>query len=246
MNAGKKPTKTKMRHIMKSLLVPALVLGAARAVQAQHIEAGALGTTQGSQLYFENGATYVAGSGYVKPLTYSSTGRYAGYLNGGITFTALPATSTFEPANPNAAALGSFLELGIVSVQGPTGGAFQFWEGADQGGGAGWSVSYQVGYSVATPSFTWDLSDPATAGGPGEDPYGHLHGRRFTVTGGTGTYTVGFQIVDTSFNGAGGGPIHTPSETYYVQFNAVPEPSEYAAMAGVTLVGFALWRRRKA
>jgi hypothetical protein len=235
-----------MKHTLKSLLLPALLMGAAAAVQAQHIEAGAMGTTQGSQLYFENGATYVAGSGYLQRMTLATTGRYAGYVNTSITFTALSRLGGAEEASPNAAALGSFLELGIVSVQGPTGGAFQFWEGTGQGGGAGWNVSYEVGYSVSTPTFTWDLSNPATAGDPGEDPYGHLHGRRFTVTGAQGTYTVGFQIVDTSVNGAGGGPIHTPSETYYVEFNAVPEPSEYAAMAGVTLAGFALWRRRKA
>lgn len=229
---------------MKSLLLPALVLGVAGAAQAQHIEAGALGTTQGSQLYFENGATYVAGSGYVQQMSYASTGRYAGYINTSITFTALSRLGELDTASPNAAALGSFLELGIVSVQGPTGGAFQFWEGTAQGGLAGWNVSYATGYNVTTPEFTWDLSSPATAGDAGEDPYGHLHGRRFTVTGAQGTYTVGFQIVDTSVNGTGGGPIHTPSETYYVQFNAVPEPSEYAAMAGAALVGFAVWRRR--
>jgi hypothetical protein len=236
-----------MQSALKKTLLSGLILAGAMAAQAQHVDAGALGTSQGSQLYFENGATYVAGSGYVRTLTYSTTGRYAGTYNGGLTFTALSRLGGDEPASPNAAALGSFLELGIVSVSGPAGGNFQFWEGADQGGGSSPLVSFTSGYSASTPTITWDLSDPATAGDAGEDPYGHLHGRRFSVTGQTGTYTVGFQLVDTSVNGTGGGPIHSPSDVYYVQFSAtpVPEPSDYAAIAGVSLVGFALWRRRR-
>jgi MYXO-CTERM domain-containing protein len=59
-----------------------------------------------------------------------------------------------------------------------------------------------------------------------------------------GSYTVGFKIVDTSVNGTGGGPIHSASETFLVNFTAVPEPEEYAAVAAAALVGFALWRRR--
>jgi hypothetical protein len=223
-----------------------LFLAGAAAVQAQHIEAGALGTTQGSQLYFENGASFVTGSGYTQPMNLATTGRTAGYPTAsGPTFPALSRLGDLDVASPNAAALGSFLELGIVSVSGPTGGAFQFWEGASYGGGATPTISFPVGYSVGTPTFTFDLSDPATAGDAGEDPFGHLHGRRFTVTGAVGSYTVGFQILDTSVNGAGGGPIHTPSETFFLTYSAVPEPPEYAALAGAALVGFAVWRRRQ-
>lgn len=40
----------------------------------------------------------------------------------------------------------------------------------------------------------------------GEDPYGHVHGRVFTLDR-PGLYTVGFRIHDTSANGVGGGPL---------------------------------------
>jgi MYXO-CTERM domain-containing protein len=224
------------------ILLPA-VLGAVlgtTAVQAQHINAGALGTNQGDQLYFENGASFVNTSGYTKTLTYATTGTYVGYIQGSITFTASARTALGgETPSPTAAALGSFLELGIVSVTGPDGGQFAFWDA----GATTPTFSYASGFSVASPVSTWDLSDPATAGDPGEDPFGHLHGRRLTATV-PGSYTVGFKIVDTSVNGTGGGPIHSASETFLVNFTAVPEPEEYAAVAAAALVGFALWRRR--
>lgn len=221
------------------LLAVAGALAGTAALQAQHINAGALGTDQGDQLYFENGASFVNTSGYTKTLTYATTGTYVGYIQGSITFTALARTAeSGETPSANAAALGSFIELGIVSVTGPDGGQFAFWDT----GATTPSFSYASGFSVGSPTATWDLSDPATAGDPGEDPFGHLHGRRLTATA-PGSYTVGFQLVDTSSNGTGGGPIHTPSDVFYVNFTAVPEPEEYAAIAAAGLVGFALWRR---
>lgn len=104
-----------MNHTARTSLLAGLFLAgtAAISVNAQHINAGALGTSQGDQLYFANGAAFVAGSGFVKPLTYSSTGAYAGYINGSITFTALSRLGVLDTASPNAAALGSFLEIGI-------------------------------------------------------------------------------------------------------------------------------------
>ena len=56
-------------------------------------------------------------------------------------------------------------------------------------------------------------------GSPGSDPYGHIHGRRFTATT-PGVYKVTLQAVDTSTNGTSGGPIHRPSEELPVCFQA--------------------------
>lgn len=222
------------------LLAVAGALAGPAALQAQHINAGALGTDQGDQLYFENGASFVNTSGYTKSLTYATSGTYVGYIQGSITFTALARTAeSGETPSVNAAALGSFVEMGIVSVTGPVGGQFAFWDT----GATTPTFSYASGFTVGSPASTWDLSDPATAGDAGEDPFGHLHGRRLTATV-PGSYTVGFQLVDTSVNGTGGGPIHSASDVFYVNFTAVPEPEEYAAIAAAGLVGFALWRRR--
>jgi hypothetical protein len=63
----------------------------------------------------------------------------------------------------------------------------------------------------------WRLSE--SDGSAGSDPFGHIHGRRFTATR-AGIYKVGFTVVDTSTNGAAGGPIHTPSAELPVWFQA--------------------------
>lgn len=57
------------------------------------------------------------------------------------------------------------------------------------------------------------------AGTEGADPYGHIHGRRFTATK-PGIYTVGFRAHDMSVNGANGGPIHASSEMILIDFQA--------------------------
>jgi hypothetical protein len=74
----------------------------------------------------------------------------------------------------------------------------------------------------------WRVSE--NDGSPGTDPYGHIHGRRFTATK-PGIYTVGLRALDLSENGAGGGPIHTPSDVLKVFFQAG------VTMASVTLTG---------
>lgn len=56
-------------------------------------------------------------------------------------------------------------------------------------------------------------------GSPESDPYGHIHGRRFTATK-PGVYTAWFRAFDTSVNGANGGPIHAPSEALPIRFLA--------------------------
>jgi hypothetical protein len=58
-----------------------------------------------------------------------------------------------------------------------------------------------------------------TDGSPGSDPYGHTHGRIYSVDK-PGFYRVGFRFVDTSTNGPGGGPIQAPSERFYLNLQA--------------------------
>ena len=64
---------------------------------------------------------------------------------------------------------------------------------------------------------SWRLSE--SDGSPGSDPYGHVHGRRFTASK-AGIYKIKFQAIDTSRNGTAGGPIHTPSPELEVWFQA--------------------------
>lgn len=201
-----------MKSRLPALVSFSLLLIASQTVRAQHghLNAGALGTNQNDPLYFANGADFLSSSGYVKTLTYTNAGTYAGYFQGNITLTALPTTAANAGPDPAAPAPGSFIQAQVVSVEGPAGGAFAFWEtGATQP-----SFSVSSG-STATNLFLLSESD----GSPGSDPFGHFHGRRFTATA-PGIYLIGFKLFDTSTNGVGGGPIHTPSEVLQVYFQA--------------------------
>lgn len=209
-------------------------------VQAQHghMNAGAKGTEQGSQLAWINGALFVESSGYVGNMLYSHTGTYAGHYNSGPSLTALPATVANGGPSGSASALGSFLEFRYTVVAGPDGGEFSFWDG----GAALPITSMGVGQTSALFPLSGGEDNPS-AGTLGGDPYGHLHGRRFSADL-AGDYIVAFQVVDTSVNGLGGGPIHTPSELLNVRFRVVPEP-EAVALMGVGLVSVLWMARRK-
>jgi hypothetical protein len=204
MNSNQKPNPLFMFAAM--LLAGTL----SAAAQHGHLNAGALGQNQGDPLYFANGEDFVLSSGYVKTLVHTNDGRFAGYYEGGITPTVLPATANTGGPDPDAPALGSFIEMELASVEGPPGGMFSFWEN----GATEPTVSLISG---ETGTNRWDLSD--SDGSPGSDPFGHIHGRRFTATL-PGLYRVGFRLFDVSTNGAEGDPIHTPSELLEVHFQA--------------------------
>lgn len=214
--------------------------------QHGHLNSGALGKNQGDALSFLNGSNFASSSGYTKVLNGATSGTYAGFYEGGITFTSVHGLSGTDSqgipyvADPNSAALGSFVQVGIVSVTGPAGGSFQFWEE----GATSPTFNYTVGYNSGTPDLV-ALSDASNgAGAPGGDPFGHLHGRRFTTTT-PGEYTVGFRLFDTSVNGTGGGPIQGPSDILTISFTAVPEPQTWAlAAVGAVALGFLIRRRR--
>ncbi len=204
-----------------SLRKLALALGLALSVQIAdaadhgHLNAGAIGINQNDPLIWANGADFIATAGYVKTLDYTNGGRYAGYFQQNITLTALPTTAAHAGPDPAASAPGSFIKARMACVEAPAGGAFAFWET----GVTTPTISLVAG-EVSTN--LWNLSQ--SDGSPGSDPFGHIHGRRFTASR-PGLYKVTFQAVDTSTNGADGGPIHTPSEDLPVWFQA-----------GVTLV----------
>jgi hypothetical protein len=184
------------------------------AVQAQdhgHLNVGAVAQVARAKLTFDNGPDFTGD--YVKTLTYTNAGKFANLYHGNITLTALHATDPFGEATPGAPAPGAFIVAEIVSVLGPEGGAFQFWETNSTTTPA---ASISTGTTNST--FRFELSDALLgAGEPGADPFGHIHGRRFTVTR-PGLYTVGFRAYDVSKNGPSGGPIHTPSDVTEIHF----------------------------
>lgn len=221
-----------INNLTKLALAFGLAFSAQTTLRAQdhgHLNVGALGTSQNARLYFANGADFVASSGYVKTLDYTNAARFAGYHQGNITLTALPTTAAHAGPDPNAPAPGSHIQFSMACLEGPAGGSFAFWDA----GTTAPSLSLAPGQSSTN---LWALSE--SDGSPGSDPYGHIHGRRFTATT-PGIYKIGFTAFDTSTNGAGGGPIHTPSEQLAVWFQAdvnvlAVEPDEEEGHVHVT------------
>jgi hypothetical protein len=175
-----------------------------------HLNVGSVGTAQNDPLDFDNGDIFATDSGYLFTLVYTNGFTYAGYYQGNITLTVLAGTSAHSGPVPGAPALGSYIFAQIVSVEGPTGGTFSFWDS----GATNPTISIATG-TTNTNLYLLTESD----GSPGTDPYGHFHGRRFTATL-PGLYTVTFRALDLSTNGVGGGSIHTPSSLLKIYFQA--------------------------
>jgi len=209
--------------------------------QAQHghLDAGAASTALGSPVIWANGLLYAESTGYIQSMTRATSGTYNGYLNSGPTLTALPGTVANGGPSGNASALGSFLEFKFTLFSAPSGGTFSFW---DHGATA---PTTTLGVGQTSPLFELSGGEGnIVAGTLGGDPYGHIHGRRFTVDM-PGDYSVGFQAFDTSVNGTGGGPIHTPSDVLTIHFQGVPEPGTVTLLfAGGVALALAGWTRR--
>lgn len=219
-----------MRHRLgmpRGLLAALLVGFATAAAQAQHghLNAGAAGKNQGDALVFANGGIFASSSGYVKQLDYASSGVYAGFYQGGITLTALATTVDNGGPVPGAAADGSFIQFRMELVDAPAGSSFQFWEG--EATSPTFSLTPGSGMSQLIP-----LSDASIGAGSSlaSDPFGHLHGRRFTADQ-LGMYSVKFTLYDTTTLGEAGGSIHAASDPLTITFNAVPEPGTWALLA---------------
>ena len=200
-----------------------------------HIYAGALGTNQNNKCYFSNGGLFDATASSVSlPQILRTNGLNAGYYRGdALTFSALAATPPNGGPIPGCAAFGARLAVQVVSVVGPPGGSFAFWEGDGESDLGTITFSVPVGITNGTNYVV--ISE--NSGGPGADPYGHIHGREFT-TSAPGTYLVGFRVIDISTNGAGGGPIQSPSDLLLVRFQAGMHIESIQPLADQVTVSF--------
>ena len=174
---------------------------------------GAAGLTHGAPLRFLNAGEFVTNAGFVVNLRYTNSGPGALQFEGRIPMVAVAATAALGGPAANHAALGSCLELEVVSLAGPRDAALGCWEVGDP----------QPQFRVPTgeDSGTNRLCLSENRGVPGSDPFGSSEGRCLTVSR-PGLYCLGFRLVDTSTNGPGGGPIHAPSELYAVYLQAGP------------------------
>ena len=190
----------------------------------EHLNAGALSKAPGSPLFLANAADYAATSGYVFGLDAGESGTpYEGYYyTGDLVLAALAATPPFGGPEPLAPAVGSVIEGVVETVSGPRGASLGFWEtSVDEVDSTTISWSVPVGLNGGTNRIRVSESN----GTSGSDPYGHRHGRLYSVTQ-PGFYQVSFRFVDASTNGPSGGPIHTPSDRFVLNLQA-----------GVTLAG---------
>ena len=179
--------------------------------------AGATSISPGATLQYDPFATdYTTNSGFVFALTAGTTDDpYLGYYyTDDQVFIALAATLENGGPETGHAPPGTYVQVKLLSVKGPSGASFGFWETAENGVDSTnltWSVT--VPYQNGTNLIHVSESD----GSPGSDPYGHIHGRIYSVTK-PGLYMATWQFVDTSTNGPGGGPVDLPSapfSTYY-------------------------------
>ncbi len=168
---------------------------------------GAADTTSGAPLQLVNAAAFVTESEFVRGLRPTE----AGFFDCLLPMLAVPAT--LENGGPalSHAALGSCLEVQVVSLTGPPNSHLSVWE-----------------TEAAQPRFTVDTGERAGAHRipvsqnhalPGTDPYGCTQGWRLTVDR-PGLYTLGFRLVDSSTNGPAGSPLHTPSDIYQIYLQA--------------------------
>ncbi len=204
--------------ILRFIFVP-LTLGASifPSRADTHIYAGASVTNQNDKLNFSNAAVFDANQSNISlPQILRTNGFNTGHYRGdSVTFSALAGTLPNGGPVAGHAALGARLAVQVVSVMGPAGGSFAFWEGdgeSDLG-----VITFSV--PVGTTNGTNYLVISENNGEPGADPYGHIHGREFTSSA-AGNYIVGFRLIDLSTNGLQGGPIHFASDILPVRFQA--------------------------
>jgi hypothetical protein len=209
-------------HVKSYGLLAAALLGlTAGTVHAQllSLTCGAVSTNAGAKLKFVNGDSFAASSGFVEPLTYqrisSRFGTNTFYCATNLQFTALSAKT--NPAT--AAAIGSYLACKVMSVSGPAGGVFSFWEQ-----GAGWATyEFPVKDIYADGKNEFILSNCENgAGRPDGDPFGNVRGRRFVVNK-PGEYLVTFKLYDLSQNHPTlpKTAIHAASDTLTVKFTTL-------------------------
>ena len=183
-----------------------------------HLAAGATSSSPGATLVFQNDGTFGGDTGFAFNLIAGTTNdAYLGYYyTDDLVFIALAATLDNGGPEPGAAALGTYIQVRLLNIEGPAGATFGFWETSQDG-----VDSSNLTWSVPVPYYNGTnlIHVTESDGSPGSDPYGHIHGRIYSFTK-PGLYTVTWQFVDTSTNGPGGGPVDLPPAPFYLYYQA--------------------------
>jgi hypothetical protein len=184
---------------------------AARLQAQETFSFGATTNVPGGKLVFENASGYVTNSDFCFSTAFGTphNSLAGGYYNNSQIFSALTAS------DPNAAALGTVIQIQLLNVEGPAGASLGFWEG--NGGVTGTNLTW----SVPVPSAgntnlirVTEAPDSAT-----NNPYGDILGRVLTFSK-PGLYKITWQLVDTSTNGSVGTPQDLPSDPFTIYYQA--------------------------
>lgn len=172
---------------------------------------GAVAQTNSAPLCFINSDQFVTNAQAVVNCRYANAGPCALQYECALPLMAVPATFSYGGPATNAAALGSRLEVELVSLNGPPQASLSVWES----GQAQPCLDLPTGEVAGTNRIVVSQTQEA----PTADSYGCVPGRHLAVSR-PGLYCLGLRVVDTSTNGPAGGPIHTPSPLYQVYLQA--------------------------
>jgi hypothetical protein len=182
-------------------------------------------------MYFEPGTQTTA-------LSYNSGSNISGadgfLWNGYTTFTALHQStfpSSFSGYDPLGARSGSFIELQLTRLSGPTGAKFAFYDS----GGTDPLWVYQIGTGFLSGNGKITLTQQSyfegdPLGGIPSDPFGHIHGRTFGADA-SGTFTATWILHDTQNSTTQ----LLNSDAFTATYTAVPVPEP----AALSLLGLA-------
>ncbi|NOS72307.1 MAG: hypothetical protein HOP33_20580 [Verrucomicrobia bacterium] len=211
-------------------LLPMIAIGA-----HHHCIISAPQITAGIPLTFNNDYAFAAEtSGFVLTLDYN-TNTYAGYyitagILNNVAFTSEGDESITHPVD------GTQVRVRFVAVSGPPGGSFGVWDVAGFGNGNN-STTLTFSLPVGTTNGNNSVLVSENSGEPFADPYGHIHGRQFSATK-PGLYLLTVQAYDASHNGAGGGPLHTPTSLLSIYFQAGPAISAITHSTNEVAISF--------
>jgi hypothetical protein len=226
-----KSFESRLEHSLAGLKICAVLLLCWLGVthtnaQHAHINAGAYEHYPGAPLVFPNGYLWDTNSysGIYPACIFMvkddpNVRLYPGLYQTDVSFTALPATIFTGGPALYAAEPNTYIELIVRSVQGPPGGVISVWQEDDEFAATSTTRLFSMTTGTRNGTQRFNLTQSPEQGGWEGDPYGHVHGRRFTASL-PGLYTVGVQLIDTSTAGPGGTPNHSPSETNYFYFQA--------------------------
>jgi hypothetical protein len=113
-------------QLKRFMIVVLLMLGALIARAHDHLAAGATSNSNGATLIFQNDGDFGGDTGFVFNLTQGTTNdAYLGYYyTGDLVFVALAATPDDGGPEPGAAAVGTYVQIKLLSIEGPAGATF--------------------------------------------------------------------------------------------------------------------------